>query len=183
MSSPEQRQRREPAQVGNQQRVIIKIDPRTVEDILFRQMAYQISEETPIQEIPPEVETVKELPTRAAILIHFLTKHYMSTVLGGQIISPYMGRDIALDRIIQYAEMLLSVLYNRLQELEKEIRAKKMRGEDFEKEVHLMLDNMEIILIVVREITNRILTAMHINSPPPLRPPLVNVKLGYDKQD
>ena len=163
--------------------VIIKIDPRTCEDILFRQMAYQLGEDTSIQEIPKEVDEIKEIPMRASMLMHFLTKNYLSTLLGGQIISPFMGKMIVLDRISQFGEILLSVCKRRISDLEKRIYEKKMRGEDFEKEIREILEDFELTFIVIRELINRLLTALHINSPPPIRPPLVNIKLGYDKQE
>jgi len=35
----------------------------------------------------------------------------------------------------------------------------------------------------VRELINRLLTTVHINAPATIRPPLANIKIGYDKLD
>jgi len=45
-----------------------------------------------------------------------------------------------------------------------------------------MLEWLELSFLTIRELLNRLLTSVHINAPPPVRPPLVNVKLGYDTQ-
>jgi len=179
----EEREERRRERVETPRGVIIKIDARAAEESLFRAMSYQISEDTTIQEIPKEVDEIKGLPLKASLLIHFLTKHYFGSILGGQIISPHMGKDIVLDRIIQFTEMLLSIHHNRLTSLQKKIVEKKLRGEDFESELRELLEYLDLVFIVVRELINRQLTAVHVNAPPPLRPPLVNVKLGYDRQE
>lgn len=162
--------------------VIIKVDPRNAEESLFKQMSYQVSEDTTIHEFPKEVDAIKDIPTKVSFLIHFLTKHYMGSVLGGQIISPHMGKDIYLDRSIQFAEVLVTIHNRRLSELEKKINEKKIRGEDFEYELREMLEWLELSFLTIRELLNRLLTSVHVNAPPPVRPPLVNVKLGYDMQ-
>jgi len=172
----ERRRRREEAE---QPGYIIKVDSRAAEENLFRLLAYQADSKYAIK--TPEVEEIKRVPSKVSAYIHELTRHYFNTILGGQIISPYMGRDIVLDRAIPFTEVLLSMLHERIQNLSKEIESKKLRGEDFEKEIRELLEYPEIAFITVRELLNRLLTAVHINAPPHLRPPLVNVKLGYDK--
>jgi len=179
----EEREERRRERVETPRGVIIRIDSRAAEEQFFRAMSYQISEDTTIQEIPKEAEEIKSLPQKASLLIHFLTKHYFGSILGGQIISPHMGKDIVLDRIIQFAEMLLTIHQNRLNNLQKKILEKKLRGEDFENELRELLEYLDMSFLVVRELINRQLTAVHVNAPPPLRPPLVNVKLGYDRQE
>ena len=64
--------------------------------------------------------------------------------------------------------------------LVKKIEEKKLRGEDFENEIRELLQYPDTAFITVRELINRLLTALHINLPPELRPPLVNLKVGYD---
>ena len=161
--------------------VIIKIDSRQAEETLFKQMAYQISEDTRLSELPEEIEKIKDIPMKISTLLHFLTKHYLSVPLGGQIISPLFGKEIVIDRIAQFSEMLLSVINNRLLELQHKIEEKKMKGEDFEEEIREILTSIDISFIVVRELINRQLTAVHINAPVNLRPPLANVKIGFEK--
>jgi len=165
--------------------VIIKVDPRFAEEFLFRQMGIQISRETTISELPriPEAERVRELPDKVAVVLHNILNHYLGSMLGGQIISPQFGMPIYLDRVAQTVEMQVSVAESTLAKLIEDIEANRAKPEEVAEKVEQVLEWMDITFIVAREAMNRMLTAVHINAPPQLRPPLVNIKMGYSKEE
>lgn len=164
---------------------IIKVDPRFPEEFLFKQMSYQYSRETTLSELPkiPEVERVRQLPDKVAIVLHHVLFHYMGSMLGGQIISPQFGMPIYLDRIAQIVEMLISVAETTLASLVERIQEGRIEPEEVAEKVEEALEWVDITFIVAREAMNRKLTAVHINAPPQLRPPLVNIKIGYSKEE
>jgi len=159
---------------------IIQVDPGVVENSLFRSMGYQADSHDSL-ELTKELEELKGIPDKVGVLLELLTRNYLRTLLGGQIISPLMGEDIVLDRVVQFTEMLMSVYIKNINKLVKNIEAKKISGEDFEIELVSLIEYMDSFFIVIREVMNRLITVMHINAPQPVRPPLVNVKIGYDK--
>jgi len=175
----EARRERGHPQQGEPPAVVIKVDPKIVDETLFREFQIQMEVE-PQEQLPEEAREIKEIPAKVASLIQVLTKHYFASALGGKIISPHFGRDILIDRAIQFTEILFSIHRQRISTLVKKIEEKKLMGEDFEKEIRELIEYPDLAFVTVRELLNRLLTALHINLPPELRPPLVNVKLGYD---
>lgn len=173
------RRRREEPEGGEPPAMVIRIDPKAVEETLFREFHYQMEVDEK-EGLPEDAEAIKGVPSKIAGLIQVLTRHYFSSVLGGKIISPHFGKDILIDRAIQFTEILFSIHTQRIADLVKKIEEKRIRGEDFENEIRELLQYPETAFITVRELINRLLTALHINLPPELRPPLVNLKVGYD---
>jgi len=177
-------ERRAAAEAGDAAGYIIKIDSARAEQILFEEMAHNYAKILKAPEIPDDIRQLGKPPDRVALIVHLMMMHYTGTMLGGQIISPQFGLDIFIDRVIQVAEILLHrVGVEKLRELGRKIREKKVKGEDVIRELQEIQAWKTDVFIATREVINRFLTAMHINAPPPVRPPLVNIKLGYDKQE
>ena len=156
---------------------IIRIDSSVAEDYLFKQIAIQLLEPY----TPEDFETrIEAIPKTVSRLVHVITKEYFSTPLGGQILDPRYSREILVDRVAQFIEILLSVQREYIRSLKERIRERRIRGEDFEYELKRILNNFDVIFIVARELMNRLNVLMQINLPGRLRPPLANVKLGYE---
>ncbi len=164
---------------------LVKINPAVAEASLFTKLSVQLSPEL-VQEIkqgksellPPERIIVK-YPNQVALMIHTLMRHNTSSVLG-QIIPPSMGRTIIIDRISQAATVLLDEYREHVEKVTNKILEKKLRGEDFEEEIRSLVEMQKLIMIALREITNRLAVLYAINLPVRARPPLANVKMGYE---
>jgi len=174
---------RERGYARSERGLVIKVDSRITEDTLFKEMAYQIPQQMLPSEVSKDLADLSSVPRKVTQFVHSILQPYMSTILGGQIISPHMGKDIVIDRIIQFAEIMLVQVQSRLGALSKKIYEKKIRGEDFEAELRDIFDTIDTSFITVRELINRLLTTVHINAPATIRPPLANIKIGYDKLD
>ncbi len=158
---------------------LVRLDSMIAEKSLFEKLSYQVSRELVL---PKEKE--KEIPamtfaSSVAMMVHSLLRHNTSTTLG-HIVSPQWGRKIVVDRIIQACEILIEEYKSKVYETTSKILDKKLRGEDFEGEVRELIEYQRLTLIAMREVINRYVTLFHINMPSPLRPPLANVKIGYE---
>ncbi len=177
MAEARRRPSRRAEREGEGARGIIRVEAGLAEENLFKQLALQILEAY----APEEFETrIESMPRMVAKLVHIITKEYFSTPLGGQILDPRYSRDIVIDRVCQFMEVLLNVHRRYIEELLQNIQYKKMKGEEFRDELAKILNNFKIIYIVARELMNRLLVLSQINLPAPVRPPLANVKLGFE---
>ncbi len=159
---------------------IIQVEPTIVENNLFRAMSYQIDTTEKI-DVEEKIRELGGVPKKVAMIMQYLTKHYFGSMLGGQIIDPLFAKNIVMDRITQFAEMLMSVYINSVDEFIDKIEAKKVSGDSFEREINDLLDLIDTSFITLREIMNRFETAVHVNAKPEIRPPLVDAKIGYQK--
>lgn len=159
---------------------IIQVEPTVVENNLFRAMSYQIDTSDKI-DVDEKIRELHGVPQKVATIMQYLTKHYFGSMLGGQIIDPLFAKNIVMDRITQFAEMLMSVYINSVDGFIDKIEAKKVTGDSFENELNDLLDLIDTSFITLREIMNRFETAVHVNAKPEIRPPLVDAKIGYQK--
>ena len=159
---------------------IIQVEPTVVENNLFKAMSYQIDTSEKI-DVEEKIRELRGVPEKIATIMQYLTKHYFGSMLGGQIIDPMFAKNIVLDRVTQFAEMLMSVYVNSVDEVIDKIEAKKVTGDSFENELNDLLDMIDTSFITLREIMNRFETVVHVNAKPEIRPPLVDAKIGYQK--
>jgi len=155
---------------------ILKISPETVDEYILKQIALQALEEIP-EEIDKQLE---EIPRTVVKIIDTVLRPYLLSRLGGQIIDPRFGREILTDRIIQFSEIVLSVVLERLDHIYKEIENKSISHENIENEVKKIINTSKISFIVIREISNRLFTLLQINAPATVRPPLANNLEGLE---
>jgi len=173
-------QRRPPRRRGRDaapQINIIRVDSSIAEDYLFKQIAMQMLEPYAPEDFEARIEMI---PKAVSKLLHVITKDYFSTPLGGQIMDPRYSKEIVVDRICQFIEILIGVQREYINGLLQRMKSSRIGGEDFEMEIKKILTNFNIIYIVARELMNRLLIVMQINLPSRMRPPLANVKLGYE---
>jgi len=163
---------------------IIKIMSQTADQHLFRKLSLQVDEDYKvIEEILRELgaeDEIRKQPLEISTLVHYLLKNYMGTALG-QIIHPLHGKQIIVDRLIQITELLAIITERRISNMLERIRKGQIPPtEDVSKEIKTIIRMHQISMIAIREALNRFITLLHINAPAPLRPPLANVKMGYD---
>ncbi len=159
------------------QGVIIRVDTAAAESHLFEKIAKQLLE--PYE--PEDAEArLQRIPLTVAKLLDLIMKHYVSTPLGGQILHPSESSDILIDRISQFAEILFAVQREYIREIKARIRSRTITKEEIETQVRNLQQNFDIISITLRELMNRQYVLLQINAPAPLRPPLANIKMGFD---
>jgi len=166
---------------GSARAAVLKIDPLIAEENLFQKLSKQVESDSSIRKVLEELKSVQSGPARTAAIVHMMMRHNVSTLLG-HIIPPQSGSKIIKDRIVQAATILLEMLREEVEKLEKEITQSIREGKDFEvgrnvkKMIQLHLD----VLIAIREIMNRYIVLYSLNLPPEYRPPLAQVKLGVE---
>jgi len=157
--------------------VIIRVDTESVERSLFQQIAKQLLEPYRPEDYEQRLERI---PLEVSKLVELIMKYYVSTPLGGQILDPVHSIDIIIDRIIQFVEILFTVQREYIHEIKSKIKNRTISREEVEDLVRRLLQNYKIIFITTRELMNRLYVLLQINAPAKIRPPLANVKIGYD---
>lgn len=181
MSQPtleQQRERRSLAHASRARGVIIKVDTTSVEESLFKQIAQQIVEYRPTK--VEEEDTIGKLAESIVRIVHIVTKNYFASPLGGQIIDPRRSKNIVVDRIIQFSEILLSVYREYVDAVERKVYEKSINPEEVEKTISDLVFKIPVIFLAIRELINRMYQLLQINAPANERPPLANIKIGYD---
>lgn len=164
------------------QGAIIKVYPEHAERNLFRMLGIQINADVKeLEQLLHEmgIEEIKDLPSKEAVMLHFQLRHTTGTTLG-QIIDPVNGKGIIVDRIIQTYERVSTIMEKKIEKLLKNMEYSKLNKIDVVKEVDEIITLYDIAMRCVRETMNKLTTLVSINAPATLRPPLANVKLGYD---
>ena len=154
--------------------VIIRVEPGTAEENLFRQFAEQL---------PPGIreerfKELEEVSREISMIIHNVMKSYLAGMLV-HIVPPQSALLVALDRAGQFIEIMMLSIREKVTELVKKVEA-GIPPEDFEKEIRELARAAMVSLTASREILNRIVTLVAINLPPGVRPPLVSTKLGHE---
>jgi len=162
---------------------IIKVIPDIANRSLFGSLGQQVAEDiTDINKILEKLgETdVKNLPLQVSILVHYLLRNYTTTPLG-YIIDPVNGTSILKDRMLQILQLLESIVERKIRELQREARIRrKDPGFDIGQKIDDIINLHHIIMLASRESMNRLRNLQSINARPDKRPPLANVKIGYD---
>jgi hypothetical protein len=175
---------RYPPQQGEETRfvprgAILRVDPSVAEN-LFKGITYNLPSEVTLKEIEDQLRAeLSKTPSKVAALIHFGSRVYFQTLLGGQIIPP-QARQVLMDRVSQFAQILFQMELKRIRELKAKIQQKALSGEAFEQELQEIEEEIVTYFIAIREFINRMLTVLYINAPANVRPPLANVKLGFE---
>lgn len=164
------------------QGAIIKVYPDHAERNLFNKISIQANIDVKeLEQLLQEmgIEEIKELPSKEAVMLHFQLRNVIGTTLG-QIIDPVNGKGIVVDRIIQAYERVSAIVEKKIEKLIKGMEYSKLNRIDVIKEVEDIVQIYNISMRVLRETMNRLITLVSVNAPATLRPPLANVKLGYD---
>jgi len=153
--------------------VVIRLIPELVERF-YRSIAEEITTSEEESVAPPKAVSA------SLKLVNETLKDMLSTFLG-QIIDPRWNLPQFRDRACQIIEAMLEYYRKSVKLVIERIREKRLEGMSIERELE-KLDSIEtIISIASREIINRLYTLMTINAPAEARPPLANVRLGYEK--
>jgi len=153
--------------------VVIRLDPVHVES-LFKSLAEAIVVEEEVKVEPPKI--VKA----AFALVNEMLKEQLSTFLG-QILDPRWMNEQFKDKSLRIVELLLDYYRQTARRIVERIKSKQMTGLDVEEELD-KLERLELtISVAAREAIDRMFALMVSNSPADFRPPLVNVKLGFEK--
>jgi len=160
---------------------IVKVDPVLAEEVLFQKIPQQVTTTPDVAKILKQLNEVESGPQQVMALVHVLMRQVIATPLG-HIIPPEAGARIVKDRIVQSATALLSVLMDRIRELQAEIESSLREGREYEVEekVRKIISMHLASMVAIREVMNRYLVLYTINLPPNLRPPLAQVKLGME---
>ena len=159
---------------GEPSAALIRIDPRLAMEGLFKGLYIQAADEYQVDE---DLAAAQSVSLRVHALVEALCKHYFGTVLG-QVIHPRFGRGLVIDRIIAANEVIVGLLRRRLVDVLARIQAAD--AEEAARLVETMLSDIEFTFIAMREVVNRFMTLLHLNLPASLRPPLANIRIGYD---
>lgn len=169
-----------------QEQLYIKVDSKEFFDRFYNTVVHEM--DTILREYGDEgikkwfEITANEVPLYIKILIQPYTS--MTGIL-----FPSIGADkVFLDRVTQIisnAENLIVDVQNEFTAILSEIKEEKeLTTEERQKIVKNLVRLLKTILLTgisLKEATNRLLTFMSINTNSDVRPPLINVILGYDK--
>ena len=161
---------------------LIKIMPSLADQNLFRKLSVQIQEDYKVVEQLLEAlgSEIKHQPAEVSTLVHSLLRNYTGTALG-YIIDPLHSKSIIVDRITQICEIIMLITERRIMRLLDKVRKGQLApNDDISREINNIIRLHEISMIAIREVTNRLITLARINAPAPYRPPLANVKMGFD---
>jgi len=166
------------------QGALIKVDPIFAERNIFEKIAGSLDQQV-LKAMDEVIENLGgrdiEASTIAVKALSYKLKSLFIDPVLGQIIHPIHGKEILMDRIELMCDISLSVLQQRLQSLIDKIKTRQYSpDEDIGGKLAQLLYMYEILTLALRETMNQLLTLFHINVPPTKRPPLANVKIGFD---
>jgi hypothetical protein len=151
---------------------IIKVSPDNVNEVL-KTIAVQSIEAYEAE------KDVSSVVTYVVSMLDTVLKPYLQSLLG-QIVDPRFAREVFVDRILQFANIILSIVKERISSAFDEIISEKFDEKEVARRIRDIENLYSVAFVIVNEVANRLFTLLQINSPAIIRPPLANTLIGYD---